>query len=114
VVFGCILVAIIFNARINNDVYKVNDTAVGATLINGGAYSHASKDVIGALSQPIQAEVIELYTTSLRAVWYAAAALAAVGVVLAATEKLIILRVQTPAERKKAKEEQAEEEKLYV
>jgi MFS family permease len=108
-VWGVTIPAVVFNARINANVHKVDDPAVQASLVNGGAYSHASRDIVGAIPQPTQAQVIELYTTSLRAVWYAAAALAAVSVVLAATEKLIILRIDTPAE-KKAKEKLAKEE----
>ncbi|KAF2106356.1 major facilitator superfamily domain-containing protein [Lophiotrema nucula] len=109
-VWGVTIPSIIFNARINSNIHSVDDPSVQATLLDGGAYSRASKNIISAIPQPTQTQVIDLYTYSLRAVWWAAAAFSVVGVVLAATEKLIILRIQTPAEKKKAKEESVQKE----
>ncbi|POR38927.1 Siderophore transporter, RhtX/FptX family [Tolypocladium paradoxum] len=95
--FGCIWgVAIpttIFNARVQELLYRVSDASLRKQLADGGAYAMASKGLMRTLSDAPQlmTEVLSVYQDSLRWVWWIAIPFGGIGLLLCIPIKQLVL-----------------------
>ena len=91
-IWGIAIPAAIFNSRFSDLQYRIVDPAVMAALGAGKAYSHASNTGIKALPAASQAQVVSVYSDSLKEVWQVAIAFAGFCFLLTFLEKEIDLR----------------------
>ena len=70
-VWGISIPATVFNSRINQLLYQVEDSKVQGLLVNGGAYARASKEFLESLNSTpvIKEQVIGIYTAALKLTW---------------------------------------------
>ena len=91
-VWGVFGTTILFNHKVDREVFKVKDSAVAKLLENGGAYSRATAEFMKSLTESTRFQVASLYSSSLKTVFQGLFALALVGLVLSLMEKHIIMR----------------------
>ncbi|RYP32758.1 hypothetical protein DL767_005049 [Monosporascus sp. MG133] len=95
--FGCIwgiaIPTTIFNARVQELLYRVSDASLREQLADGGAYAMASEGLMRALSNAPQlmAEVLSVYQDSLRWVWWIAIPFGGIGLLLCIPIKQLVL-----------------------
>ncbi|KAH6666345.1 major facilitator superfamily-domain-containing protein [Halenospora varia] len=92
-VWGITIPSVIFNAQINRNLHWVNDDNVRLQLTNGGAYGYAGTGAIGRLPNDVKAEVQDVYSSAMKAMWQAAAAMAALGFFLVFAEQNLELKM---------------------
>lgn len=92
-IWGVSIPAAIFNAQFDSLLYLIDDVGIREQLSHGKAYSYANADLINSFPDDgIQAQVIDVYTRSLRLTWYVSLGFAALGFMLCFAEKEIDLR----------------------
>ncbi|KAI1457508.1 putative transporter [Annulohypoxylon moriforme] len=97
-VWGVTIPSVIFNAQINRNLNWVQDGGVRDQLSNGAAYAYAGTGAINGLTPAVRVQVENVYDSALKALWEAAAALAAVGCILVFLERNIELRMDMETE----------------
>ncbi|CAG8977442.1 hypothetical protein HYALB_00007774 [Hymenoscyphus albidus] len=68
-VWGITIPVAIFNNQFNKLLYRIQNSTARATLSNGQAYKHATRDFISALSEPLRSQIIVVYSDALKTVW---------------------------------------------
>ncbi|OKL60771.1 hypothetical protein UA08_04445 [Talaromyces atroroseus] len=91
-IWGTTIPAAIFNNRVDELSAQISDPAVVAALVGGKAYEHATADFLETLSRNTRAQVISVFSASLRRTWQVAIAFAALGFLLVILEKEVPLR----------------------
>lgn len=92
-IWGISVPAAIFNAQFDSMLYLIDDADIRAQLSNGKAYSYANADLINSFpDNGIRAQVVDVYTRSLRLTWYVSLGFAILGFLLCFAEKEIDLR----------------------
>lgn len=92
-IWGVSIPAAIFNAQFDSLLYLIDDVGIRERLSQGKAYSYANADLINSFPDDgIQAQVIDVYTRSLRLTWYVSLGFAVLGFLLCLVEKEIDLR----------------------
>ncbi|KAL7907579.1 major facilitator superfamily domain-containing protein [Trichoderma velutinum] len=92
-IWGISIPAAIFNAQFDSQLYRIDDAGIRQKLSNGKAYSYANADLINSFpDNGLRAQVIDVYTRSLRLTWYVSLAFGALGFLLCFVEKEISLR----------------------
>ena len=91
-VWGIFIASVLFNHKVDNELWKVSDPAVVSLLQHGGAYSHATATFMNSLSETIRAQVVMVYDAGLRVVWEALLASSLLGLVLSFVEKEVTMR----------------------
>ncbi|KAK1252093.1 hypothetical protein MKX08_003280 [Trichoderma sp. CBMAI-0020] len=92
-IWGISIPAAIFNAQFDSLLHLIDDVSIREQLSHGKAYSYANSDLINSFPDDgIRAQVIELYTRSLRLTWYVSLGFAMLGFLLCFVEKEIDLR----------------------
>ncbi|TGJ87578.1 hypothetical protein E0Z10_g1237 [Xylaria hypoxylon] len=71
-IWGVAIPSLIFNGQINNFLYRVSNSQVYKELANGNGYGFASMSGVQQLSTDLKAEVVRVYTDSLKTVWQVA------------------------------------------
>ncbi|KAI0101854.1 major facilitator superfamily domain-containing protein [Nemania sp. FL0031] len=89
-VWGATIPAVVFNSRVNANLGMVSDPIVRDALADGGAYGFAV-NVKYLTGQTLQ-QTLDVYTSSLRIVWFVALAISLVGFLLVFGEKHVELR----------------------
>lgn len=96
--FGCIwgiaIPSTVFNARVQELLYRVSDVSLREKLTNGGAYAMASDGLIRTLKDTPQlmAEVLGVYQDSLQWVWWMAIPFGGIGLFLCIPIRQLALR----------------------
>ncbi|KAJ5143516.1 Major facilitator superfamily domain general substrate transporter [Penicillium bovifimosum] len=83
-IWGIVLPTTIFNARVQELLYRVSDVSLRGKLANGGAYAMASEGLTRTLSDApkLLAEVLSVYQDSLRWVWWISIPFGGIGLLL--------------------------------
>ncbi|KAJ5824834.1 Major facilitator superfamily domain general substrate transporter [Penicillium robsamsonii] len=83
-IWGIVIPTTIFNARVQELLYRVSDVSLRAKLANGGAYAMTSQGLMSTLSNTpnLMAEVLSVYQDSLRWVWWISIPFGGVGLLL--------------------------------
>ncbi|KAJ5474154.1 hypothetical protein N7475_003720 [Penicillium sp. IBT 31633x] len=83
-IWGIVIPITVFNARVQELLYRVSDMSLRAELANGGAYAMASEGLIRTLSDTprLMAEVLSVYQDSLRWVWWVSIPFGGLGLLL--------------------------------
>ncbi|CAG8904502.1 unnamed protein product [Penicillium egyptiacum] len=95
--FGCIwgiaIPTTVFNARVQELLYRINDVPLREKLANGGAYAMASDGLIRTLKDTPQlmAEVLSVYQDSLQWVWWIAIPFGGIGLLLCIPIRQLVL-----------------------
>ncbi|KAF2192167.1 MFS general substrate transporter [Zopfia rhizophila CBS 207.26] len=87
VVWGVSVPAAIFNSQVEHLLPRIDDAGVRAALNQGAAYDHGTRDYINGLTDPVRAQIISVYSDSLKLVWIFATAIAGLGFLLVFLEK---------------------------
>ncbi|EHK42446.1 uncharacterized protein TrAtP1_002544 [Trichoderma atroviride] len=91
-IWGISIPAAIFNAQFDSLLHLIDDVGIRDRLSNGKAYSYANAELINSFPDGPRAQVIEVYTRSLRLTWYVSLGFAVLGFLLCFVEKEIDLR----------------------
>ncbi|KAJ6124425.1 Major facilitator superfamily domain general substrate transporter [Penicillium samsonianum] len=83
-IWGIVVPTTIFNARVQELLYRVSDVSLRAKLANGGAYAMASEGLMRTLQNTpnLMAEVLSVYQDSLRWVWWISVPFGGIGLLL--------------------------------
>lgn len=96
-IWGIAIPSAIFNSQMSSRADTISEPTVAAAVAGGDAYSHVSSVFISSLPQPVQDQVINAYSDSLRIVWAVGLALAAVAVVAVFFEAEIPMQTELEA-----------------
>ncbi|KAL4995182.1 major facilitator superfamily domain-containing protein [Aspergillus recurvatus] len=93
-IWGIAIPTSIFNTRVQNGLNVVSDPVVRKMLGDGGAYAVASEGLVKSLADrpALQQEVIQLYESGLRWVWWMGVPFGVLGFLLALPVKEVGLR----------------------
>lgn len=92
-IWGISIPAAIFNAQFDSLLNLIDDAGIREQLSHGKAYSYANADLINSFPDDgLRAQVIEVYTRSLRLTWHVSIGFAVLGFLLCFVEKEIDLR----------------------
>ncbi|PQE08163.1 major Facilitator Superfamily protein [Rutstroemia sp. NJR-2017a BVV2] len=92
-IWGATIPAAVFNTRFAALQNTITDPAVVAQLSGGQAYQRATKKFLDTITDPVvKGEVIEVFSKTLKTIWYVSIAFVALGFVLVNFEKEIPLR----------------------
>lgn len=80
-IWGIAIPSAIFNSQMSSHAGFISEPAVAAAVAGGDAYSHVSSAFISSLPQPVQGQVINAYSESMKIVWAVGMTLAVVAVV---------------------------------
>ncbi|KAI1394645.1 putative transporter [Hypoxylon fuscum] len=108
-VWGVTIPSVIFNSQVDRNLNWVQDEGVRNQLNNGAAYGYAGTGAINGLAADVRVQVENVYDSALKALWQAAAAMAAVGCLLVFMERNIELKMDMETEF--GMEEKIEKEK---
>jgi hypothetical protein len=99
-VWGVTIPSIIFNAVFNNNLYRISSDTLRGQLADGGAYSFASRahDVAGTVDPIVWGEVVQVYITSLKPIWWFGLGLSAVAMLMVAGEKALHMATELETE----------------
>jgi hypothetical protein len=95
--FGCIwgiaIPTTVFNARVQELLYRISDVSLRENLANGGAYAMASEGLMRGLKDTPQlmTEVLSVYQDSLRWVWWVAIPFGGIGLLLCIPIRQLVL-----------------------
>lgn len=98
IIWGVTIPAAIFNTQSGKLSYRVSDPAVRASLTNGQAYEHATKEFVLSFQGNIREEITGVYSDSLKVVWQVALGIACLGFLLVAVEKELTLRTSVKSD----------------
>ncbi|KAK6443956.1 hypothetical protein FP744_10000204 [Trichoderma asperellum] len=95
--FGCIWGVTIPSAVFNNEcrrlASRISNAEIASNLSGGSAYQHATGAFLSSIEDPaLRAEVVEVFTGSMRTVWLVGTAFAALGFLVTFVAKEIKLR----------------------
>lgn len=99
-VWGVSIPSIIFNGVFDNNLSLVSAADLRAQLANGGAYAFASQahDIAPTVDPTVWGEVVQVYVTSLKAVWWWGLALSILGTFSVAIEDHLDLSTELETE----------------
>ncbi|KAI9713124.1 MAG: hypothetical protein M1820_001109 [Bogoriella megaspora] len=97
-VWGITLPPVIFNSQVDHRLNTISDPKIAASMAAGGAYGFAGTGDVNHLPETVKQEVLRVYKESLDAIWYAAAAVAAIAFVVVFLEKHIELKMDMDTE----------------
>ncbi|KAJ5194433.1 hypothetical protein N7491_001771 [Penicillium cf. griseofulvum] len=83
-IWGIVIPTTIFNARVQELLYRVSDVTLRAKLANGGSYAMANQGLMRTLRNTpnLMAEVLGVYQDSLRWVWWISIPFGGIGLLL--------------------------------
>ena len=90
--WGVAIPAAVFNNQINALAYRISDPIIASLLSNGRAYEFATSSFVKLFHGPVKAEIIGVYSDSLKLVWKVAIGVAGLGFLLVFVEKEIDLK----------------------
>ncbi|RYP71141.1 hypothetical protein DL769_004752 [Monosporascus sp. CRB-8-3] len=92
-IWGIAIPTTIFNARVQELLYRVSGASLREQLADGGAYAMASEGLTRALSNAPQlmAEVLSVYQDSLRWVWWIGIPFGGIGLLICIPIKQLVL-----------------------
>jgi hypothetical protein len=91
-IWGVAIPSAIFSSRTNALAYRVSDPGARAALASGQAYEHATSSFVGAFTDDLQRQIIDVYADSLQTVWQVAIAFSGMASLLVFLEKEVPLR----------------------
>ena len=92
IAFGVTIPLVVLNSQADKLAWMITDPDVRNLIGNNGAYAHVSGPYIQSLAPETQAQVVNVYTQSLQAVWYTSLGLSLFSFLLGFFEKDIPLR----------------------
>ena len=98
ILWGISIPAAVFNNKTVKLSARIGDPATRALMADGQAYQHATAAFIETLPAVTRAEVVGVFTDSLKLVWEVAVAFAVLGFVLVFMEKQVKLRTELDTE----------------
>lgn len=99
----------IFNSRFNNEAYKISDDSVRAELLQGQAYEHATKEYIDSFHDPLRAEIVGVYSDTLKFIWQIALGICGLAFLISLFMKEIEMRNTLKSDFGLQKKDQKEE-----
>ncbi|KAF2689724.1 MFS general substrate transporter [Lentithecium fluviatile CBS 122367] len=93
-VWGITIPSIIFNNRFDAHSARITDSAVRNAMLGGKAYQLATGPFVRSLSPAAQSEVIGVYLSALKSVWYGAMGFGVSGLIAVLVEKHVPLRTE--------------------
>lgn len=95
-IWGVTLPSIIFTAVFNANLLRIGDVEVRSQLKNGGSYAYASRlyDLRQSLDSRIWEEIVTVYVSSLKAIWWLGLGLSLLGFLVVFLEKDLELRTE--------------------
>ena len=97
-VWGVTIPSIIFNTQFDHYSPRITDTQVRAQLVGGQAYGYAGSGLIPALDAVTKAQVLSVYTDTLKVLWRAAVAFAGVAFLAVFVARDVELRTELVSE----------------
>jgi hypothetical protein len=97
-VWGIVTSSIMFNNEVTKNVWRIADPTSRERLSGGQAYEIISGDYNEEVSSVTQIQVLDVYSESLKAIWWAAVAFGCVGAIGVLIEKQVPLRQQLDTE----------------
>jgi Major Facilitator Superfamily len=92
-IWGATIPAAVFNNRFNVLARRIKDPSVIAMLADGSAYEHATKIFLDSIEDPvIRSQVADVFSDSLKAIWFVSIGFAALAFLIISFEKEIPLR----------------------
>ena len=98
IIWGVAIPAAIFNTQSGKLSYRVSDPAVRASLANGQAYEHATREFVLSFQGNLRYEITGVYSDSLKVVWQVALGIACLGFLLVSVEKELTLRTSVKSD----------------
>jgi MFS family permease len=112
--FGCIwgvaIPSVIFNNRIDQNLYTISDSTARQLLGNGGAYQQASAAFVQQFPLNVQEEIRSLYTSALDRIFWIGAIFSGLACLLVLLEREVPLRKQLDTEYGLKKETLSQED----
>jgi len=94
--FGTVLAvpipAAVFNNQVNNLSVRIDNPLVRQLLMNGQAYEHATKSFVNLFDGALKAQIISVFSDSLKLVWQVGIGIAGLGLLLVLVEKEVDMR----------------------
>lgn len=99
-IWGVSIPAALFNAQFNDEAWRISDAGVRDALSGGKAYSFVTSSVLSSLNATaeVEAEVVDVYTRSLRLTWLVSLVFSLLGLLLVFVEKHVELRTMLETE----------------
>ena len=97
-IWGVSIPAAIFNTYADKFSPRISDLNARALMAGGNAYSHASRNFLNSLQANVRAEVVGVFTDSLKVVWQVAIGIVGLAFLLTFLEKEITLRTELETE----------------
>ncbi|KAF2765482.1 MFS general substrate transporter, partial [Teratosphaeria nubilosa] len=97
-IWGVAIPAAVFNNRFDQLAYRISDAAVRSQLMGGHAYEHATKSFVKQFGEPLQSEVVGVFTDSLKLGWQLSTIFSGVSFLLVFLEREIPLRKELDTE----------------
>lgn len=97
-IWGVAIPAAIFNNKFEELAYRINDPSTQQLLSKGHAYEYASANFVKAAPELVRAQIIGVYTDSLKLVWQISIVFSGVAFFLIFLEKQIKLRTELDTE----------------
>lgn len=97
-IWGVAIPAAIFNSRFSQLSGRIADPAIAAQFSHGNAYSHASAGFLDTFDPHTKAQIVSVYSDSLKQVWQIAIVFSGVSFLLVFLEKQIKMRTELETE----------------
>jgi Major Facilitator Superfamily len=98
-IWGASIPAVIFSNTFDRLSGRITDLAVADTLTGAKAYEHATKIFLDSLQDPtVRAQVVGVFSHSLKTTWYVAIAFAGLGFIIVIAEREVPLREELETE----------------
>jgi MFS family permease len=109
-IWGVTVAGIVFNAAFDRNADRIRDKAVRMELSDGKAYAYASNQFVKHLPDSVRLDVVGVYTSALKAVWWVCVGFAVFAFFCVFAERDLKLRDQLDTDYG-LKEEKVREEK---
>jgi hypothetical protein len=97
--WGVTIPSTIFNDRTTQLSARIQDPSVVSLLTGGQAYEHATKEFVDSIADPVvRAQVISVFSDSLKRIWQVGIAFVALGFLVVFIEKEVPLRKELDTE----------------
>jgi hypothetical protein len=97
-IWGVAIPAAIFNNRFQQLSGRITDSNVAAIFSNGNAYQHADARLLNSFTPETRAQVVSVFSESLKRVWYLSILFSGVSFLLVFIEKEINMRTELETE----------------
>lgn len=97
-IWGVAIPAAIFNSRFSQLSGRISDPSIAAQFSHGNAYSYASASFLDTFDPGVKAEIVSVYSDSLKQVWQISIVFSGISFLLVFLEKQIKMRTELETE----------------